>query len=201
MATRSTAERADLIELDVHRFKGRLEVRHAKALWPSRRLFEGRTLLPRSTPRPALDTVLTMIPEERHLWLDLKGPDPRLADDVASEIDDRPVWVSARCWWLLAPFRSDPAIRTFASVGTTWQRWLIDRRPFVDWSDGVVIHEALVDRVFMDRRPPGAPVAAWAIEDLDRARQLLALGVTGLIIDDGALIDQLRDVIDGNGEV
>lgn len=190
------ASRADLIELDIHRFRGRIEVRHAKALWPSERLFEGRELLPRSTPRPTLASVLAAIPRDRRLWLDLKGPDPRLATSVAGAVAGRPVWVSARCWWLLAPFRSDASVRTFASAGTRWQRWIVGRLCRAGWSDGVVIHERLLDRGFMERRRPGSPVVVWAIEDHDRALEVLSLGVTGLIIDDVALIDHLRDAID-----
>lgn len=190
---------ADLVELDVHRFRGRLEVRHAKALWPSQRLFEGWTLLPRSTPRPTLAQVLAAIPQDRRLWLDLKGPDPRLAAEVARAVGDRPVWVSARCWWQLARFRSYPHIRTFASIGTKWQRWLIDRLHGNRWCDGLVIHQQLVDPVFMWRRAPGTPVAVWAVDRVERALELLSMGVTGLILDDEALIDELRDVIDAGG--
>jgi hypothetical protein len=45
----AAAGRADLVEIDVHLFRGRLEVRHAKVLWPTAILWEQWELVPRPT--------------------------------------------------------------------------------------------------------------------------------------------------------
>lgn len=195
LGDRTWAAGADVLELDVHLFRGRLEVRHAKAIWPSPYLFEKRRLLPQSSSRPSLDDVLAVIPEGRELWLDLKGPDPRLARRVLAAVEGRPhIWVSARSWWLLAPFHDRAGASTFRSVGTRWQRWLATRRLPARWGRGIVIHERLVDDVMRDVAPD-TPVVVWAVLDLQRALDLVRGGVSGLILDDGALIDELRRLI------
>ncbi len=43
----------DVVEADVHLFRGRLEVRHAKTLWPSSVLWERWYLLERDGAAPA----------------------------------------------------------------------------------------------------------------------------------------------------
>ena len=45
---------ADAIEIDVHTFLGRLEVRHAKVIWPLPIRWEQWYLVPRSDPLPTL---------------------------------------------------------------------------------------------------------------------------------------------------
>lgn len=203
-AASSAVEVADMIELDVHLFRGRAEVRHSKALWPTSRLFEGWHLLPRSAMRPHLTGVLEALPPAKGLWIDLKGPDPRLSGRVLESLDARgngargngEVWVSARSWWLLAPFRSIEGIRTFMSVGSGWQRplalWCLDR----GWSDGIVMHEGLASDDVVEQMPGSALLVAWAVEDVSRATELLSSGLDGLIIDDPAVIRSTRDLLD-----
>ncbi len=193
---RAWARGADLLELDVHLFRGRLEVRHAKAIWPTPYLFEQRRLLPRLAPRPSLGDVLAALPGDRGLWLDLKGPDPRLARRVLSAIEGRAdVWVSARSWWLLAPFHDRVDTATYRSVGTAWQRWLAAHRLPSRWGHGIVIHDRLVDELELRDMAPDTPVVVWAVEDRSRALELIDRGIAGLILDSGVLIDELRAII------
>lgn len=192
-----SAHGADLIEADVHLFRGRLEVRHSKALWPTSRLFEDRMLLDPSSPRPSLQSVLQALPDRPHLWLDLKGPDPRLPRLVDDTIGDRrPLWVSARCWWQLAPFRNRPDVTTFMSVGSAWQRPLAVRLLARQWTDGIVIHERLATTGFMQATASTAPVVIWAVGQLGRAASLIELGAGGLIIDDPEFLLRTRRHID-----
>lgn len=199
-AVSSAVEVADMIELDVHLFRGRAEVRHSKALWPTSRLFEGWQLLPRSAMRPHLTPVLEALPPGKGLWIDLKGPDPRLSRRVLESLDARgngEVWVSARSWWLLAPFRPIEGVRTFMSVGSAWQRplalWCLGR----GWSDGIVMHERLASEEFVERMPGSALLVAWAVDGVSRATELLSLRLDGLIIDDPAVIRRTRGILDG----
>lgn len=198
-ASSAAAEIADMVELDVHLFRGRPEVRHSKALWPTSRLFEGRQLLPRSAMRPHLTLVLESLPATQRLWIDLKGPDPRLSDRVLDSLGSRKreaVWVSARSWWLLGPFRPVEGIRTLMSVGTGWQRPLARRCLGRGWSDGIVMHERLASRAFVEQIPASALLVAWAVNDLRRAVELIELGFDGLIIDDASVISDARCFLD-----
>ena len=77
----------DAVEADVHLFRGRLEVRHAKTVGPVPLLWERWYLLPRDTPRPLLGDLLAAAESlDTALMLDLKGPDPRMAGAVARAV-------------------------------------------------------------------------------------------------------------------
>jgi glycerophosphoryl diester phosphodiesterase len=178
---------ADAIELDVHLFRGRLEVRHGKVLWPLARLWEQWELLPADAPRPALDEIVDAAPEGCHLWLDLKGFTPRLTRRALGELNGRrPVTLSARSWWILRGFGHLDGVRAMRSVGNRTQRWAATVLP---GHGGIVIHERLVDREWLARLRRRAPeVIAWGVTDRRRAAELTDLGIDGLIVDDLTLI-------------
>src|SRR5690606_27401966 len=90
---------ADAIEIDVHTFRGRLEVRHAKVIWPCSIRWERWYLIPRSDPRPTLAEILAVVPDGSHLWIDLKGFTPRFTRRVLRAVGDRhELTMSARSW-------------------------------------------------------------------------------------------------------
>jgi glycerophosphoryl diester phosphodiesterase len=182
---------ADAIELDVHLFRGRLEVRHGKVLWPFARLWEKWELLPVDTPRPPLAEILEVVPADLHVWIDLKGFTRRMARRVMAEVGDRrPITVSARSWWVLRVARGVAEVRTMKSVGNRAQRSAVSVLPRSN--DGIVIHERLLDGRWLDRLAGRAPVViAWGVTDADRARELVDLGVDGLIVDDLSLIAEV----------
>ncbi len=186
-----------MVELDVHLWRRRLEVRHAKRLWLFQRLWEQWHLLPRHTPVPDFDRALAALPDATPLLVDLKGWSPTLARMVSTRISDaRPVVVSARSWWLLRGLHDRPGTTTLRSVGQPWQLWLAMRLPCA--GHGVVIHQRLLNphtvRRLVDRY---RAVFTWNVESEDRARQLIDMGVAGLIIDDPELIRLLRTRRDG----
>ncbi len=183
---------ADAVELDVHRFRGRLEVRHGKVLWPCARLWERWELLPVDSPRPLLGEILDATPDGAHLWLDLKGPSRRLTRRALTAVGDRrPLTVSCRVWWALRPARRADDIRTMKSVGTRWQRRLVVRTRFGE-RDGIAIHERLVDAGVLATLHRVTPnVICWGVVDDDRARELASLGVSGLIVDDLTMIGRV----------
>lgn len=182
----------DGVELDVHQFRGRLEVRHSKVLWPFRVYWErGRGILPDEHPHE-LGSLLEAVPDGTHLWVDLKGFTGRLTRHVLREIGARrPLTMSCRSWWVLRPARRSPAVRTFRSVGNRWQLWLALR---LRHPDGVVMHErfATPDRL-VRLRDRCSGIAVWAVRDLPRAVELRDLGVSAVIIDDLGLIAAVRD--------
>ncbi len=183
----------DTIELDVHWFGGRLEVRHAKVLWPLRRFWERWEWV--ATPDGGwheLSEIVEHAPDGAHLWIDLKGLGAglgRRALDVAGE--RRPLTVSSRAWWVLRAARRRHGIRTFRSVGTTRQRWLA-RHVRYGPLDGVVMHQRLADPASVARlRACTDHVVVWAVDDLGRGLDLAAMGVTGIIADDLELLRSL----------
>lgn len=185
---------ADVIELDVHLFRNRLEVRHAKLLcWPFPRLWERWELLARDAPRPSLPEILDHVPDGVHVWFDLKGFTTRLPRRVHDVVGDRAdLTYSARAWWVLGWVRRRTLARTMKSVGTRWQRWLVTRTR-VGAGHGIVIHERLLHDGWLDRLREVTPtVIAWAVDDLDRAEELIRGGIAGLIVDDLELIRAVR---------
>lgn len=187
---------ADAIEIDVHTFLGRLEVRHAKVIWPFPIRWEQWYLVPRSDPLPTLAEILAVVPDGSHLWLDLKGLTPQFTRRVLAAAGDRHrLTVSARAWWILGPALRHPEIRVMRSVGNRFQRWLVALPPLrpatadPECRRGVVLHERLADGPSVARlRRHWAPVVTWAVEDLERIGTLAAAGVDGVIADDLALI-------------
>lgn len=187
---------ADSIEVDVHLHLGRLEVRHAKILlWPFSRLWERWELLPADAPRPAFGEILADVPDDVRLWIDLKGFTSRLPRAVVGVLGERPgtTW-SARQWWVLRWVRATSDDRTMKSVGSRWQRWLVARTGVVDDAHGIVVHERLVDDVWLERFRRITPnVVVWGVRDAARAEELRRAGVSGLILDDLGLIGALSE--------
>lgn len=187
---------ADAIEIDVHLFRNRLEVRHAKILfWPFGRLWEKWELLARDAPRPGLATIIDHVPDDVHVWFDLKGFTRRLPRAIHRVVGDREdVTYSSRAWWILGWVRRRTSARTMRSVGNRWQRRLVTWTHFEGDEHGIVIHERLLHEGWLARLHALTPtVIAWAVDDLDRARELIDAGVAGLILDDLELVRALRE--------
>jgi glycerophosphoryl diester phosphodiesterase len=186
---------ADAIELDVHTFRGRLEVRHAKVLWPTGVRWEPWHLTPADEPRTTLAEILVAVPAGTHLWLDLKGFTRRFTRRVLAEVGDGySLTVSSRSWWVLRPAELHGA-RVMRSVGNRFQRRLVTasgirpRTRHPDARRGVVLHERLADARSVRRiTRHWSPVVAWAVHDLTRVGELERMGVTGIILDDLDLI-------------
>ena len=185
-AARLDVGRADAIELDVHVHRGRVVVRHEKVLRPTSRLWERWYLLPADTPVPAMDEVVAALPDDTLLLLDLKCFTRRAARRIRRAVpDDRPLFVSCRTWWVLGAFADRPDTIRLRSCGTVWQLHLALRLPGLGRRRGAVVHQRLLDRSVvgeLTRRTPH--VFTWAVTSAERARELVAAGVTGLIVDD-----------------
>ncbi len=177
---------ADVVEADVHFLRGRLEVRHAKTLWPLPILWERWYLLDRHTPRPVLGDLLPLIPPGVDLMLDLKGPDPRLARAVIEAtrgfVAERGLIVSGRVWRTVDRLRGTTGVRTLHSVGNRGElRRILRRREALE---GISIHRRLLDQAVVGVLRERAPwVWSWPVDDLATAATLAGWGVTGFISD------------------
>ncbi|MBJ7456974.1 MAG: hypothetical protein JHC74_13030 [Thermoleophilia bacterium] len=178
----------DVVEADVHLFHGRLEVRHAKSLWPLPVFWERWYLLERGAPRPLLPELLPLIPPGVRLMLDLKGPDPRLPAAVAAATAgfaaERGLIVSGRVWRSIDHMRSVADVRTLHSVGSPRELRALLRRRGSAAPEGVSIHQRLLSPgVVAALRERAEWVWTWPVDDPVTASVLAAWGVTGMISD------------------
>lgn len=167
-------------------------MRHLKTLGPVPLYWDRWELASPFRRSLVLSELLRSSTGTHELLLDLKGSRMRLAELVRSELapylPERRFAVCARSWSLLEAFEGLP-VRRFASVGSRRQlRALLER--FADAGlDGVSVHERLLDaRVIADLRSVAGLVLTWPVNVPARARELLRLGVDGLISDEARVI-------------
>jgi glycerophosphoryl diester phosphodiesterase len=181
MLRHAEAQRARLVEADVHLYAGRLEVRHLKTLGPLPVLWDRWYLAPRGTPRLELRELLAAVAPETELMLDLKGIDPRLPGRLAKELADHPgpVTVCSRNWRFLRRLRGP---RIVHSVGNRRQLRALRRRFRHQRLEGISIHRRLLDAATIaDLRRRAEMVLVWPVATAEEARMLASWGVDGLI--------------------
>jgi glycerophosphoryl diester phosphodiesterase len=185
----------EVVEADLHLFRGRIEVRHLKTLGPIPVLWDTWTLGNPFCPRLVLAELLDTVRATTCLMLDLKGRDMRLAHGVSAALDERgprPTIVCSRTWRLLEPFSGDPTISVLHSVGNERQLRALLRRFPAGSLQGVSIHARLLDRLVVEKlRERAELVFSWPVNTLARARELAAWGVSGMISDRPDLVRQL----------
>ena len=165
-------------------WRGRLEIRHLKTVGPLPILWDRWKLANPFTPRLELATLIAAVGPQTELMLDLKGRNPRLALLVLDALPPgRAVTVCARSWRLLEPFAHCVWVRRVHSIGSARQlRRLLERYERVD---GVSVHERLLDAATAaELRSRATTLMSWPVNTRERARELMALGVDGLISDD-----------------
>jgi glycerophosphoryl diester phosphodiesterase len=186
---RSAQGHADVVEADVHLFRGRLEVRHAKTVGPLPLLWEQWYLLARDTPRPLLgDLLAAAAPLAADLMLDLKGPDPRLPGAVRRALEgwtgDRRLIVCSRIWRTVDRLRATADVRALHSVGSARELRALLRRYGPGALEGVSVDHRLLSPVMVEAlRVRTDVVWAWIVDDPARAALLARWGVTGFISD------------------
>lgn len=136
--------------------------------------------------RLRLDELLAAATGRSELMLDLKGRDRRLSrlvlEAIAPHAGRLPLAVCARSWPLLEPFRGLPGVRVVYSAGRGRElRRLLARGERVE---GVSVHERLLDGAALrELRRVTDLVLTWPVNTAERARELVAAGVDGLISD------------------
>lgn len=178
---------ADLVEADVRLFRGRAVVRHLKTIGPIPLYWDRWTLGSPLRRYPSPAELIGQTSDETALMLDLKGSRQRLAqlvlDDVRPYLGTREITVCARWWRQLEPFAEAP-VRRIGSARRPRELRALLRRFEELRLDGVSVHEGLVDEAMMaDIRRVAELVLTWPANTPTRARELLALGVDGLISD------------------
>jgi glycerophosphoryl diester phosphodiesterase len=172
---------ADLIEIDVWDYRGRLEVRHAKTLGPvilwdraprdlpfARRLGPLSVLtdhwhvrIARSHSRQTVSDIYGAAQPGTHFMLDLKGRSPRLAERLVAAVrqarpsppgqDAPPILICARNWSSLEAAGRHPDVRVIHSVGDETELAAVWNRLAPVPDPAVSIHARLLDEPTLAR--------------------------------------------------
>lgn len=185
---------ADLVEADVRLYRGRPEVRHLRTVGRLPILWDRWRLAAPWGRRLQLRELLDATAPETELVLDLKGSKREVAETTLEAIrpflDERRFTVCARAWPLLEPFAGLP-VRRLHSIGTESELRSFLERFAADRLDGVSIHERLLRaETLAELRSIADVVLTWTVNGPARARELVWLGVDGIVTDDVAALSQ-----------
>jgi len=193
----------DVIECDVHRHRGRLEVRHLKTAGPLPFLWDRWELVAASAPRLGLAELLAADRHGATFMLDLKGRDRRTSRAVAGLLHEvghsRPLLACGRWWPTVDALATDlDFVRPVLSARTRGELLRLRRRlatgpaPF-----GVSVHMSLLDAgLVAELHGHVERVLTWPVNDHDVLEAVLGCGVSGVISDDAEVLAQvvaLRD--------
>jgi glycerophosphoryl diester phosphodiesterase len=177
----------DLVEADIHLYRGLLEVRHRKAIGPHL-YWEQWTELHRRRDLvvPELRDVLAVAAGDPRLMLDLKGRSaavaPRVAEALRAHVPDVRLAVCTRRWKMLDAFAADPHVGRVLSAGDPIELALLRSRLRRQRAYGVSIRLGLLtESVVAELRRATDLILAWPVDTeaaLARARRV---GVTGVI--------------------
>jgi glycerophosphoryl diester phosphodiesterase len=188
----------DLVEADVHAYRGRLEVRHLKSMGGLPWLWDKWELVHRRRhAHLELHELIEALGEDHRLMIDLKGVHPRLAPSVARLLreatPDRALTVCTKAWWMLDRF--DVPVRRVFSAGS--QRGL-DRlvaRVSAAPVEGVSVRRSLLTPALVDRLHSGTDlVMTWPVDTTEALEEARRLGVDGVISKSTAVLDEVLAV-------
>jgi len=188
---------ADIIEADVHLHRGRLEVRHQKALGPLPWLWDKWELYPATFPRLLLDELMDALPAGTPVMLDIKGVG-RAGAEVARALHarspDHPLLVCARWWPSVLPFRDVPWAQVLLSArGRTELARLRRRLRTGTAPHGVSVHLSMLTPELVAEIKERVPmVLTWPVDDPASLEEAHRVGVDGVITKD---LDILRQVV------
>jgi glycerophosphoryl diester phosphodiesterase len=189
----------DVIECDVHRHRGRLEVRHLKTAGPLPFLWDRWELVSASAPRLGLSELLAADRHGATFMLDLKGRHPRTSRAVAELLHQvghsRPLLACGRWWPAVEGLAGElDYVRPVLSARNRGELDRLRRRlatgptPF-----GVSVHASLLDvGVVAELHLRVEHVMTWPVNDQHVLEAVLGYGVTGVISDEAAV---LREVV------
>jgi glycerophosphoryl diester phosphodiesterase len=188
---------ADVVEADLHLWRGRLELRHLKTAGPLPLYWDRWALAPPWRRFGSVEELLAAADPETVLMLDLKGSDPAAARMLSAALEHAaraaPVIVSARAWPLLGEI--DPALaRRIGSAARPQQLDALIAHASERPLDGASLHLRLLEGGRLDALRAHAPMLmTWPVNRRNEAERATALGVTGLISDELALLAELRE--------
>ncbi len=188
----------DVVEADVHGFRGRLVVHHLTTLGPLPFLLDNWTLVRSSAPRLELATLLAAARPGTRLMLDLKGRRASVGAAVARAVHevapDTEILVCSRHWPAVEAAAGLPYVRPVFSAGSRRElarlRALVGRRRAYGVS---VSRELLSAPLVAELHRSVEVVMTWPVNDAATLRRVLDLGVTGVISDEPAVLRRLTN--------
>ncbi|MFI5696442.1 glycerophosphodiester phosphodiesterase [Kribbella sp. NPDC051586] len=176
---------ADLVEADIHAYRGRLEVRHRKTLGPWWLWDRGEFARRRDAEVFEVDQLLAAAGGDPRLMLDLKGIHPRLAPRLAralTAVPDLRVTICTQHWWMLAAFQDAANVRLVLSAGSRRGlrrlRSRLRRRP----AYGACVHRRLLTpETVTELRRSTDVVFTWPVDTAADIADARRLGVDAVI--------------------
>jgi glycerophosphoryl diester phosphodiesterase len=191
---------ADVIEADVHHYRGQLEVRHLKTMGPLPWLWDRWELVPASAPRLGLAELLAAADDGVTFMLDIKGRTAGAGAAVARHLHgyapDRPVVVCSRYWPAVAAFDRLPWVRTVLSARNRVELRLLHRRLAAGPRRyGVSVHRSLLTpQVVAELHRHVDVVMTWPVNDgaaLDDVLAFAGSGTVGVISDETEVLSSV----------
>lgn len=189
----------DLVEADVHAFRGLLEVRHHKNLGPAY-LWDKWEIVPRAGfPRVQLHDLLDEIGEDPRLMIDLKGVRPGLAPAVAEALRATAPGVAftvcTKHWWMLDAF--GPSVRQVLSASNQISLGRLRRRLAECPEYGTSIRLDLLSQALVGQLKARTEIVlTWPVDSLAALAHARDLGVDGVISKN---LDLLADIVSSRG--
>ncbi|MDT7571480.1 MAG: hypothetical protein QOE05_1654 [Actinomycetota bacterium] len=189
LLTTTLSDGADLVEADVHLYRGRLEIRHTKTMGPLPWLWDRWYVVSARSPRLSLAELAGALPPERRVMLDLKGWHPWLGHRVAAAMADAapgvPYVVCSRHWRMLDAFDGLDHVDVVHSVRSRSELARLRRRLAAHRSWGVAVHRELLPRLDVPAllRTVDA-LLTWPVNTVEALEEVASYGVTGVISDD-----------------
>jgi glycerophosphoryl diester phosphodiesterase len=190
---------ADVVECDVHEYRGRLEVRHLKTAGPLPFLWDRWALASSSAPRLGLGELLAAGRHGATFMLDLKGRQSSSGRAVAELIHEeghhRDVFVCGRHWPSVDALAVLPYVRRVLSARTQGELArllaLLESRSAAPPA-GTSVHRNLLDAATVVRlRRRVDLLMTWPVNDLATLDHLVDLGATGIITDSPEVLAEL----------
>jgi glycerophosphoryl diester phosphodiesterase len=187
----------DLVEADVHAYRGRLEVRHLRSSGGLPLLWDKDTVVRRRHhPTLELRDLVTALGDDHRLMIDLKGVHPRLAPSVAALLreatPDRELTVCTKAWWMLDAF-DVPVRRVWSAASRRGLARLRERlREPGRSAQGVSVRRSLLTpEIVRELHDASGMVMAWPVDTPEELRQARVLGVDAVISKDMALLERV----------
>lgn len=186
----------DLVEADIHAYRGELEVRHLKSLGPGLLWDRWELVRRRGLDLPAVAELLAAPGCAPRLMLDLKGVHrglaPALAEVLRAAAPGEPVTICTQHWWMFDAFAGDPHLRLVCSAGSRRGlrrlRARLARRP----AFGVAVRrDLLTPAVVGELRAATEVVLTWPVDTEAALADARRLGVGGVISKDLRLLGEV----------
>lgn len=185
----------DLVEADVHAYRGRLEVRHLKSMGGLPYLWDRGVLMHRREyQRVELAELISALGGDARLMIDLKGVHPGLAGSVARVLrdltPDGALTVCTKHWGMLDAF--DVPVRKVLSASNRRGLAGLRRRLAGAPAYGVSVHRRmLTPDVVAELQRSVEVVMTWPVDTDDALADARRLGVDGVISKDLGLLERV----------